>query len=109
MIERGRLPDENGIRTTARNLQKLADDLLSTLSSGFPNNLNPEVTLHNWSLGNRACDCLKGLVENHPILDDGLIQTSQVFFIDPSSGLARTYSRWYRLGRAQPAILRPYN
>lgn len=106
---KGRLPNESGIKTTARNLQNLADDLLSTLSSNFPNDLNPEVTIHEWSLGNRASTCLKGAVENHPILDDGLIQTSQVFFIDPSSGLARTYSRWYRLGRAQPAILRPYN
>lgn len=105
----GRLPSETDIQATVRNLNKLADDLLSTLSPGFPNDLNPEVTLHEWCLGNRASDCLKGFVENHPILDNGLIQTSQIFFIDPSSGLARTYSRWYRLGRAQPAILRPYN
>lgn len=105
----GRLPNEDGIKVTARILQKLADDLLSTLRPHFPNDLDPKVTLHEWSLGNRASNCLKGIVENHPILDDGLIQTSQVFFIDPSSGLARTYSRWYRLGRAQPDILRPYN
>ncbi len=109
MIGYGRLPSENEIKTTARNLHQLADDLLSTLNPHFPNDLNPKVTLHEWSLANRPSPCLKGLAENHPILDDGFVRTSQVFFIDPIAGLARTYSRWYRLSGAQPVIIRPYN
>ena len=109
MIGYGRLPNENEIKTTARNLHQLADDLLMTLSPDFPCGLDPEVTLHEWSLANRASTCLKGIVENHPILDDGFVRTSQIFFIDPIAGLARTYSRWYRLSGAQPAIIRPYN
>lgn len=42
---------------------------------------------------------LKGVVEGHPKLGTGReITTSQVFFIDTDLGLARTLSRWYRLG-----------
>lgn len=42
---------------------------------------------------------LTGVVEAHPKLGTGReIITSQVFFIDTDLGLARTLSRWYRLG-----------
>jgi len=105
----GRLPNEDEIKTTARNLHRLADDLLSTLNPGFPRGLRPEVTLRDWRLANRASTCLQGVVENHPVIDDGFARTSQVFFIDPIAGLARTYSRWYRLLGIELPTDRPFN
>lgn len=104
----GRLPNEDEIKTTARNLHRLADDLLSTLNPGFPRGVKPEVTLRDWGLANRASTCLRGAVENHPVIDDGFALTSPVFFIDPLAGLARTYSRWYRLLGTDPSTERPH-
>lgn len=42
---------------------------------------------------------MKGIVTGHPLLPDGKeIVTSQLMYLDPSIGLARTLSRWYRIG-----------
>lgn len=96
-----RRPSDDEIRTTAYNLHQLADDLLSTLNPDYLRDLNPEVTLRKWGLAYRADTCLVGIVENHPVISDGFALTSTAFFVDPVAGLARTYSRWYRLvGRA---------
>ncbi|WP_431355661.1 DUF6634 family protein [Agrobacterium vaccinii] len=41
---------------------------------------------------------LKGVVQGHPSLPDGReIVTSQLIYLDPNLGLARTLSRWYRV------------
>ncbi len=41
---------------------------------------------------------LSGVVHGHPRLQDGnKVVTSQLFFLDPQLGLARTMNRWYRL------------
>ena len=40
-----------------------------------------------------------GIVTGHPLLPDGReIVTSQLMYLDPAMGLARTLSRWYRVG-----------
>lgn len=40
-----------------------------------------------------------GIVTGHPLLPDGKeIVTSQLMYLDPGIGLARTLSRWYRVG-----------
>ncbi|WP_418883819.1 DUF6634 family protein [Allorhizobium ampelinum] len=40
-----------------------------------------------------------GIVTGHPLLPDGKeIVTSQLIYLDTSIGLARTLSRWYRVG-----------
>jgi hypothetical protein len=45
---------------------------------------------------------LSGKVNGHPHLMDGhRINTSQLFYVNPDRGIARTYNRWYRLN--QPA------
>ena len=41
---------------------------------------------------------LKGIVTGHPRLQDGKeIITSQLFYLDPDRGIARTMNNWYRL------------
>lgn len=41
---------------------------------------------------------LSGIVTGHPRLRDGKeIVTSQLFYLNPELGIARTMSRWYRL------------
>jgi hypothetical protein len=41
---------------------------------------------------------LSGIVSGHPRLQDGKeIITSQLFFLDPNRGIARTMNNWYRL------------
>lgn len=92
-----RLKNEDEIKTTARNLYQLADDLLSTMNPDFLRGLKPEVKLRDWGLAIKMTDCLCGIVENHPHREDGLVVTSEVFYIDRDLGIARTGSRWYRL------------
>ncbi|MDK1385127.1 hypothetical protein QN224_06875 [Sinorhizobium sp. 8-89] len=42
---------------------------------------------------------LTGIVHGHPRIDDGRrVVTSQLFYLDPNLGIARTMNRWYRLG-----------
>ncbi len=43
---------------------------------------------------------LQGVVRGHPRLRDGKeIVTSQLFYLNQELGIARTMSRWYRLGK----------
>ena len=92
-----RLKNEDEIKTKALSLHQLADDLLSTLDPDFLIGVSPTVTLRDWGLAIKLTDCLGGIVENHPHREDGLVVTSEVFYIDTELGIARTGSRWYRL------------
>jgi hypothetical protein len=90
-------PRNDDLLRTARKLRQLADDLTSTMEQDYLQSLNPNVSLNSWRIATRAIPCMNGCVTNHPILNSGPIFTSQLYFIDPEMGLARTYSRWYRL------------
>ena len=79
-------------------LRTLSDDLLRFGSPGFLQSLDPGVTISNWVLSPDMGIKLCGEVKGHPNLRDGPIETSQLFFIDQKLCLARTLSRWYRLG-----------
>lgn len=49
------------------------------------------------------CHAMKGIVTGHPSLPDGdQVVTSQLIYMNPDIGLARTLSRWYRLGKPRP-------
>lgn len=49
------------------------------------------------------CHAMKGIVTGHPLLPDGNeVVTSQLIYMNPDIGLARTLSRWYRLGTPRP-------
>jgi hypothetical protein len=43
--------------------------------------------------------CLVGQVTDHPLIEPGPATTSALFFLDPEGKWARTYTRWYKLGR----------
>lgn len=58
-----------------------------------------EVEIAEWSIATIETQALVGRPSGHPSLQDGrLIQTSELFFISERMRLARTLSRWYRLG-----------
>jgi hypothetical protein len=84
-------------------LRRLADDLENI--DRQPDRIAPEVTMHRWALGKRMVPCLLGCPIGHPSIADGKsAYSSELFYLDRQRGIARTMSRWYRLGtRAAPA------
>lgn len=59
----------------------------------------PTVRLDQWALAKRTVPCLIGRPSGHPGIDDGKpCFSSELYYLDPQAGLARTFSRWYRLG-----------
>lgn len=81
----------------AEHLRRLADDI-ETLNVGRANSSNM-VAINSWSLAARPVPCLVGRPVSHPtIADNKSARTSELFYFDPEQGLARSFSRWYRLG-----------
>jgi hypothetical protein len=68
-----------------------------TLAGAHPN----APILENWRLAVRPVPCLVGLSSGHPRLpgDRRSIVTSELFLLSEKLGWARSFSRWYRLGR----------
>lgn len=55
--------------------------------------------IDRWAIARRTVPCLVGRPTGHPRLDDGSpIFTSELYFLDRERNVARTFSRWYRLG-----------
>ena len=85
----------------------LAQDLAELIRTGQP---SPEALatapmLDLWLHTKRTTSALAGRVDEHPLLGHRrLIRTSDVFAIDPEMGWARTWSRFYRLGRNAAAF-----
>lgn len=78
-------------------LRSLADDLEALDGKGAPP--TPTVVLDQWALAKRAVPCLVGISSGHPVIEDGEpCFSSELFFIDEKLGVARSFSRWYRLG-----------
>lgn len=81
----------------ARHLRRLADDI-ECLESGCAD-FDGMVDINSWSLAKRDVPCLVGRPMGHPVIGDGRpARTSELFYFDPERGLARSFSRWYRLG-----------
>lgn len=80
----------------AERLRTLADDL-DTYGSHC---VRPIATkIDSWAVARRTVPCLVGRPTGHPRLDDGSpIFTSELYFLDQERNVARTFSRWYRLG-----------
>ncbi|WP_309140453.1 DUF6634 family protein [Ensifer sp. ENS10] len=79
-------------------LRSLADDL-EVIGDATVVPL-PTVRLDRWALAKRAVPCLIGTPTGHPRIDDGRpCFSSELYYLDPQAGLARTFSRWYRLGK----------
>jgi len=83
-------------------LRRLADDLENV--DRCLQAREPQVAMNSWTLGKRAVPCLIGRSLGHPhILDGRPAFSSELFHFDPARGVARTMSRWYRLGtRVEP-------
>lgn len=75
-------------------LRRVDDGTLDTSSV-----LADAPTLSTYKLVLGWSHALSGVVHGHPRLQDGHeVVTSQLFYLDPQLGLARTMNRWYRLG-----------
>lgn len=62
----------------------------------------PTTVLEQWAVAQRAVPCLIGRSSGHPFIGEGKpCFTSEVFYLNLEAGLARSFTRWYRLG--QPA------
>jgi hypothetical protein len=55
--------------------------------------------IDRWAIARRAVPCLVGIATGHPTLGDGQpIFSSELFLLDRTRHVARTFSRFYRLG-----------
>lgn len=88
----------SGLVETINKLRTLADDLEAVCNGSVPS--SPEVSVSNWLIARRAVPCLVGNVRGHPTVRGKAVATTEIFFMNEHSGLARTFSRWYRLGNA---------
>jgi len=78
-------------------LRSLANDLESI--DAIATSTEPSVEMDAWRLGSRQVPCLTGQTQGHASIVDGrTVASSQIFYFDPVEGIARTLSRWYRLG-----------
>ncbi len=79
----------------------LCDALRDVLANGWPSvdSLEEAPEVRDWRLGTRTVPCLEGVSANHPDLPDGdPVRTSPLALLSVEHGVARTESRWYRLG-----------
>lgn len=82
-------------------LRDLAD-ALTRIRDGGPtaDDLADAPVLDRFVIVPRMRPSLAGIAAGHPVLSgDRIIRTSELFAIDSDAGWARTYSRFYRLGR----------
>ncbi len=93
---------QNGIylgddrRALLAKLQSLVADLSAP---DFPHPSSIPVMIDKWKVGRREVPCLLGNAYSHPNIFDGHASISSgLFYFDPEGGIARTISRWYRLG-----------
>jgi len=83
-------------------LRRLAGDIERIIANGAPSDAEmagaPIIDFYHFGI--RATTGLAGVVSRHPLRSDGrLTMTSQLFAIDADAGWARTWSRFYALGR----------
>ncbi|MGO6943448.1 DUF6634 family protein [Rhizobium johnstonii] len=78
-------------------LRRLADDLENI--DRCVDAIAPKAAMDSWALAMRSVPCLIGRPLAHPNISDGRpAYSSELFYLDPERGIARTMSRWYRLG-----------
>jgi hypothetical protein len=89
------------ILTNVENLKCLAQDMAQISSGKFDfSSIGGQCPrLDQIAIAQKAIPCLAGIMTGHPSIEDGRhAVTSQVFYLDPERGYARTYSRWYIIG-----------
>ena len=87
---------------TARRAKSLADDLRRIAAGDLPTaaDLDGVPVIDRWTVSVRAESCLVGVVSGHPSV--GQMRpgaTTSLFAFAPDLGWARTWNRYYRLGR----------
>lgn len=85
----------------ALRVHDLSDDLRLIASFKAPGirDIAMAPVLDDWFVGHRMEMALVGKVSCHPNLADGPVTTSGLHYLDPLAGYARSFNRWYRLGR----------
>lgn len=95
--------DAHAIWQEIHRLETLVEDLWKvTMTSTWARRDIPDgPLLERWQHASRTVPCLMGLSTGHPKLtgEGRPIITSDLVLFSESAGLARTQSRWYRLGR----------
>lgn len=78
----------------------LAIDIARLMAYGAPQDedLLGAPVLDEWSIGMPRARGLRGVVDRHPRLGNGLIDTSAAMIIDSDCRWVRTQSRYYLLG-----------
>jgi len=84
-------------------LSGLVVALREVLENGMPTaaSLNGSPVIDDWSIIDMPRRALTGRIYSHPhlgISPRGIGVTSDLYLIDSTMGVARTLSRWYRLG-----------
>ncbi|WP_441229553.1 DUF6634 family protein [Tardiphaga sp. 215_C5_N2_1] len=99
-IGNGRPADLLALASEVDRLQRLATDLM-LFTDGHLNIGDHAPVLDNWMRTSRSAACLTGTVWDHPTLPGAgrPIVTSDLCLLVEDMGVARTMSRWYRLGR----------
>lgn len=88
-------------RSLPQQLRDLANDL-EIVEQCFEK-IEPKVAINDWAVVDRSVPCLVGRTIGHPtIADYHAACTSELFYLDEERGVARTMSRWYRLGSPMP-------
>lgn len=100
--ERGET-DMNAVGREIQRYEQLIDDLWRVTLAPLCKSLDSidAPLLDYWQLASRTVPCLMGLSTGHPKLtgEGRPIITSDLILFSESASLARTQSRWYRLGR----------
>lgn len=82
----------------AAKLRRLADDFNRVQEADFLTRLDPPTRVDNWFVSPYPGFQLMGEVVGHPRLPDGPFESSELYYINEERRLARTLSRWFRLG-----------
>jgi hypothetical protein len=89
--------------------KKMTDAAAAVLAGPSPDEIVKSPLLRNWSFTIRwdGSLALAGVVQDSPdFADNEAIVTSPLVHLDPARGIARTRSRWYRLGAMRPVEAR---
>jgi hypothetical protein len=91
----------SNLNSLERSLTRLLSDIQDFRAGEMlcPETLSDAPVIDQWSYGLVQARCIVGSIREHPILGkQARVHTSQLVFIDPENGWARTWSRYYRLG-----------
>lgn len=88
------------IEKVAAQYERLAADLRRVVAEGYPAPDEAMPLMDNYVFGTLDALCLKGTTVGHPSLSATEPSTSSALvLVNIPAGVARTESRWYRLGQ----------